>query len=329
MMKFVRESGGDECPNAFQRMLNRGLGNVTLASIRATMRKCYTLVGQRYVVYRVGRHWMVLDTLDPGLSRGLILFRTREIDTQMALERYIRPGMRIYDIGGNIGYYPLLELDNLRGSGQLVVLEPVPSNVSLLKANLALNGYHTTPVLEMACSNYTGRRKFYLSQQSNLGTFHPRGSAFITMTGESIEVETVTIPVLARRFGPPDLIRMDIEGHEVEVIDGMLPEIASGAYAPVIVFETHFDRYDAGHDMSEVLDRLFGLDYSVQLVSTTSDTVAHRLIQCGYNPGPRVATDAVHRTLFYDIRPNDAMEIICHSGGTRTVVLGRARAKYI
>ena len=34
--------------------------------------------------------------------------------------------------------------------------------------------------------------------------------------------------MLAERFGPPDLLRMDVEGHEVEVFEGMLDDIRRG-----------------------------------------------------------------------------------------------------
>jgi len=47
---------------------------------------------------------MLLDMEDAGLSRSLLLFRTREVDHKIMLERIVRPNMTIYDIGGNIGY---------------------------------------------------------------------------------------------------------------------------------------------------------------------------------------------------------------------------------
>jgi hypothetical protein len=116
---------------------------------------------------------------------------------------------------------------------------------------------------------------------------------------------------------------MDVEGHEVEVLEGMLDGISQGAYAPTIIFETHLDRYDAEHDMAAVLRKLFALGYSVPLVSSGSDAHSTRLVRLGYKPGRRIATDAVYRTLFSDIRPDDAIDIICRSGGIRTVVLSK------
>ncbi len=308
---------------AFQRASNRGPGTMLLAAGRTLISKLYRLVGQRYVTRRIHGYRMILDLHDPGISRGLMLFRTREVDHKVMLERIVRPGMRIFDIGGNIGYYPLMELSLLAGSGELVVIEPLPENVSLLERNLQLNNYVGVPVIQAALSNSLAEKTFYLSGHSNLGTFHPKGSAFESLTGTTLQVETLTVPLLAKRFGPPDLLRMDIEGHEVEVFESMLDDIFKGAYAPTVIFETHLDRYGAEHDMAAVLRRLFTLGYGVLLVSSASDRASERLVRLGYKPGQRIATDAVHRTLFSDIRPDDAIDIICHSGGVRTVVLAK------
>jgi FkbM family methyltransferase len=232
--------------------------------------------------------------------------------------------MRIFDIGGNIGYYPLMELSLLRGTGQLIVVEPVPQNVVLLKRNLELNGCMNIPVIEAALSNSAGKKIFHMSEHSNLGTFHPKGAVVSTLTKGTLEMVTVTIPMLAERFGPPDLLRMDIEGHEVEVFEGMLGDISKGAYAPIITFETHPDRYNSDHDMEAILRRLFTLGYRVPMMSSATDKATKRFMQLGYKPGLRIATDAVHRTMFADIRPDDATEIICRSGDVRTVTLAKA-----
>ena len=308
--------------SAFQRALARGGGAMLLATGRMILAAICRLFGKKYLTRRIHEYRMILDLNDPGLSRALILFRTREVDHKVMLERIVRPGMRIFDIGGNIGYYPLMELTLLAGSGQLVVIEPLPQNVALLERNLHLNGYHNVPVVEAAVSNVSSRRTFFLSEQSNLGTFHPTGAS--TLTGDTLDVETITVPILVERFGPPDLLRMDVEGHEVEVFDGMLDDIRKGRYAPTVIFETHPRRYGQEHDMAAVLNHLFQLGYGVPLVSSSSDEVSDRLMQIGYVPGQRIATDAMYRTMFFDIRPEHAIDLICHRGGIRTVVVAKS-----
>lgn len=309
--------------DAYRRASNRGFLPMMLAAGRAVLADVYRMMGRQFVQRRVNDYQMLLDMNDPGISRALMMFRTREVDHKVMLERVVRPGMRIFDIGGNIGYYPLMELGLLHGTGQLVVVEPLPQNVALLKRNLALNNCADVPVHQAALSNVATAKTFHLSKQSNLGTFHPKGTGAETLTGTTLEVETLTLPLLAQRYGPPDLIRMDIEGHEVEVIASMLEDIAAGAYAPIIVFETHLDRYGPDHDMAGVLKRLFALGYSTPMVSSAGDEASVRLEAMGYARGQRVATDAVYRTLFENIRADDAIDMICHGGGVRTVMLAK------
>ena len=280
-----------------------------------------SLLRRRYLQRRIHNYLMLLDIKDAGLSRSLLLFRTREVDHKVMMERIIRPGMTVFDIGGNIGYYPLMELKLLGGHGRLIVIEPSSSNVELLKRNLALNGYDGVPVIEAAVSDERGSRVFYLSKQSNLGTFHPTGTGATTLSGDTVTVTTTTVPDLAKEYGAPDLLRMDVEGHEVEVINGMIDDIRNKTYAPTIIFETHLSRYDDEHDMARALRALFALGYHVPLLSSSSDNGTERLKALGYRPGERIATDGIHRTLFSDIKADDAIDIICRTGGARTVIL--------
>ena len=305
-----------------ETIASRGLGVAIQAVCRVMMVAIeQKLLKRRFLLRQIHDWQMYLDVQDKGLSRSLFLFRTREVDHKVMLEKLIRPDMRIFDIGGNIGYYPLMELGLLDGTGQIVIVEPSADNVKLLKRNLELNGYMDIPVIEAAISNDVGLKQFHLSSQSNLGTFHPQGTGSETLTGEKIKVKTLTIPILAEKYGAPDLIRMDVEGHEVEVIEGMLNDIKAGKYAPSIIFETHLTRYGKDHDFVPVLECLFSLGYRVTELSSSSDGGSIRLKELGYAPGQRIATDGIYRTLFSDISHQDAISIICHTGGSRTVLL--------
>ncbi len=312
--------------SAFETVRDRGPIIMLQATGRLARATAERMLGSRYLMRPIHDFQMYLDANDRGLSRSLLLFRTREVDHYVMLKRIVRHGMMIFDIGGNIGYYPLMELRLLGGTGKLVVVEPSPDNVTLLRRNLELNGYGDVPVIAGAVSDGVGGREFFLSSQSNLGTFHPIGSGSETLTGTTIEVATYTVPGLAERFGKPDLIRMDVEGHEVEVLNGMLDGVRKGDMAPMVIFETHLSRYGPDHDMARTLQALFSLGYRVPLVSSSSDRGAEMLRSLGYKDEMRVATDGIYRTLFSEIKTEDAIPLICESGGLRTVVLSRADA---
>ncbi len=308
--------------SAYETMRDRGPLVMLSAIGRLGQAAAEQAFGRRFLLRSIHNYRMYLDLQDPGLSRSLLLFGTREVDHKIMLEKIVRPGMTIFDIGGNIGYYPLMELSLLRGTGKMVIAEPSPSNVALLRRNLDLNGYGDVLVLDAAVSDRPGRRNFYLSEQSNLGTFHPVGHGSETLTGGTVDVETLTVPIMTERFGPPDLLRMDVEGHEVEVLNGMIEDVSRGAYAPTVIFEPHLSRYSPGHDMAATLRALFSFGYRVPMLST-SDRGRALIAAKGYRPGERIATDGVYRTLFADISHDDAIDLLCNTGGARTVILAK------
>jgi hypothetical protein len=75
--------------------------------------------------------------------------------------------------------------------------------------------------------------------------------------------------------------------------------------------------------MAGILKRLFALGYGTPMVSSAGDEASVRLEAMGYPRGQRVPTDAVYRTLFENIRADDAIDMICHGGGVRTVMLAK------
>lgn len=282
------------------------------------------VLGRRFVARRVHDYRLWLDLRDRGISRTLLLFGTRELDHKIMLERVLRPGMTVFDIGANIGYYVLMELGLIGPAGRMIAVEPSPANVALLRRNLALNGAEgRVAVVEGAVSDRPDERRFFLSQQSNLNTFHADAAASSHLSGESITVPTFTVPQLAERHGAPDLIRMDVEGHEVEVLQGLLPAVEAGAKAPMVIFETHRSRYSAQHDMATVLRGLFACGYRVPLLASSSAEGTALIEARGYRGSPPIATDGVWRALFEDVAEDDAIDFICRCGGVRTVLLAK------
>ena len=225
--------------------------------------------GRRFLERRVHNYRLLLDLNDVGISRTLLLFGTREREHKHILEKVARPGMRVFDIGANIGYYAVMELGLIGPAGSLVAIEPSPANIGLLRKNLALNGYSNVEIIEAAISDQGGERLFYLSRESNLNTFHNVGSGVDHLSGERVKVKTLTVPEVAAKCGVPDLIRMDVEGHEVEVIRGMLPSIRNGVLAPMIIFETHLSRYSEQHSMAHVMKELFDSGYSTRYLASS------------------------------------------------------------
>lgn len=277
---------------------------------------------KRYLKRSIYNYKMFLDVKDAGISRSLLLHAERELDHKVMLEDIIKPGMTIFDVGANIGYYVLMEKKLLKGSGAVVAIEPSPVNTDLLKMNLSLNGIHDVPVYTMAISNQVEQKDFFLAKQSNLNTFHPTGTGAIHLSGKVITVDTETIPSLARKIKiKPDLIRMDVEGHELEVLEGLIEGIDRGDMKPAVIFETHLTRYTPDHDFSKTLKKLFDRGYQVKIASSSSTRGTRLLNELGYQSYRSIASDQVVRDLYRNLKNEDAIELICKTGGLRTVYL--------
>lgn len=301
----------------------RGITVTANAMLGAGLGGIQRLLGKRFVERRIYDYKMLLDLDDRGISRTLLLFGERELEHKIMLERVLRPGMTVLDIGANIGYYALMELRMIQPGGTLIAIEPSPSNVALLKRNLALNGHNDVEVHEMAVSNQVAKRKFFISEMSNLNTFHDTGTGALHLNGAAIDVETTTVPAVMRGRRP-DLIRMDVEGHEVEVLEGLLPAINDGSMAPMVIFETHLSRYSAEHDIGRPLREMFARGYKVPLAGSSSDRGTRIVMNHGYQPVLRIRSDGDDRAIFENVSPEHVLEMITMTGGLRTVLLAPA-----
>ena len=221
--------------SAISTMYKRGPAAVFGAAFYHFYGHLHSILGKRFLNKRIYDYRMYLDLQDRGISRTLLLFGERELEHKRMLEEVLKPGMCVLDIGANIGYYALMELNLIGKTGKLIAVEPSPSNIELLKRNLSLNGHSDIEIYNAAISNFSGNKLFHLSNMSNLNTFHDVGTGIEHLSGESLEVQTFTIPEIMKGRSL-DLIRMDVEGHEVEVLDGLLPAIENNEMSPMIIF---------------------------------------------------------------------------------------------
>jgi FkbM family methyltransferase len=154
---------------------------------------------------------------------------TYEFDKQIIFQKYITPGMVIYDVGANVGYYSLLSSILTGANGKVFSFEPVPRNIYFLKKHIALNKLDNVTVIDKAVSDKITKLKFSLSSNPSMG--------HISDDGE-IEVETINLDEFNRQGNLlPDLIKMDIEGAEYYALSGAKELLKEKK--PIIFLATH------------------------------------------------------------------------------------------
>ena len=125
-----------------QDLCNRGISTMLKYLLKRGLYEFRKRVlKQRFVEINVHNYRMIVDLNDPGISRTLILFGTREMDHIYVLNKELSPGNVVIDLGANVGYYALMEANLVGNGGYVYAIEPSPSNVDMLRKNISLNDY--------------------------------------------------------------------------------------------------------------------------------------------------------------------------------------------
>jgi FkbM family methyltransferase len=153
-----------------------------------------------------------------------------EYHKQRALQRQLKVGEVVYDIGANVGFYSLLSSVLVGDTGHVYSFEPFPDNLRELRKHLELNHVGNCTVVDAAVSSVDGEAAFDPSDHRCKGHLASNGI---------LCVRTLTLDRLIQEKGmrPPNLMKIDIEGAEYECLRGAAGVIHE--YAPVIFLATH------------------------------------------------------------------------------------------
>tara|TARA_X000000950_G_scaffold289477_1_gene413957 strand:+ start:2176 stop:3156 length:981 start_codon:yes stop_codon:yes gene_type:complete len=314
----------------FDILTNRGLATLISSIINLLhlnlLRKIFN---KKLIIKKVNEYKMYLLTNDNGISRSLILFGKREEDKMYILNKIFKKDMNIFDIGANIGYYTIFFLIKIK-KGKILAIEPSSENLKLCKKNVELNNLSMKNInfIPAGVSNINAKKTFFMSRQSNLHTFNIEGSAKRHLNGESRVVKTFTVHSLSKKFFVPNLIRMDVEGHECQIISGMLKYIKKGIFKPHICFEPHITSYSKNNNFSLTLTNLFKLGYYTHLLSSNANSGTKKIINLTkIKPLKILKSDGEKRAIFKNIKPEDTINILTKLGGARTVLLSPCKRK--
>lgn len=185
-----------------------------------------------------------------------------ERPVQDALASLVRRGVVCYDVGANLGFYSVL-LGRLCGpTGSVYAFEPVPGNAAMIERNARLNRMANINVLRVALSRADGRGELLLARHNGGAVL--RGAGVPPDLAGHVAVETRALDTLvdAREIEPPDVVKIDVEGAEMDVLQGMQKVLRSRA--PAIVLELD-DETEAACERKLAACRSFlgALDYRV------------------------------------------------------------------
>lgn len=155
------------------------------------------------------------------------------------LTRHLAPGMTVFDVGANAGYYTVLAGRRVGPTGRVVAIEPLLCNVQHLARNVALNRLDNVAIVTAAVSDHFGVANFALGANCAMGHLADDDMSEIRTGAHASApltlVATITLDSLVDRIGrQPDLVKIDVEGAEMEVLRGAVDTL-SGARCTIFL----------------------------------------------------------------------------------------------
>ena len=202
---------------------------------------------------------------DAGSGSEHFLSGAYERPVQEAIASMVRSGDVCYDIGANLGFFSLLFSRFAGPGGSVYAFEPVPGNADAIERNARINGLENVKILRIALCQVDGTAELLLAHHVGGATLQSAGVP-PDLAG-SLMVHTASVDTLVRNqeLPPPNIVKIDVEGAELDVLRGM--ERVLRNWAPAVIAEVD-DQTAAGCEqkVSSCQTFLRGLGYHVELL---------------------------------------------------------------
>jgi FkbM family methyltransferase len=138
---------------------------------------------------------------------------------QALIAALLRPGDVVLDVGAHLGLYALPASRLVGPQGAVHAFEPVAGLAGLLRANAAMNGAANVRVHQVALSDRSGMVDIRVNRESGLSSLAPTGRG-LAIGIEPVPAMTLDEAAAAEGIAGVRLLKIDVEGHEAEVLRG-------------------------------------------------------------------------------------------------------------
>jgi FkbM family methyltransferase len=212
----------------------------------------------------------VIDPHDNVMAPQLIVYRQWEPDLSSLIKSLCKPDTIFVDVGANFGYFSCLAGAKIGtgGKGQVFSIEPNPKLVGLLNTNVQIN-WSMAPVHvhAVAASDQSGEATLFIPTTG-------AANASLSYGSENSERVTVTTQRLDDIINPElviDVMKIDVEGHEVSALKGALQIIKNSPNIVIIMEWSIGQMTNAGHKIDDIITLLNDLNLKAYDIPWSGD----------------------------------------------------------
>lgn len=205
----------------------RDLNSVTRTQVEEMSRRTAKVVPYNKIVWArvLGRYNLMLDTTDLSVAMPIALDGYWEMWMTRCVINHVKEGWGAIDVGASFGYYTMLLADLVGERGEVEAWEPNARVAAMLRRSLLMNGELSPRVLirDAAASDSNGTGYLSVPGRTDLGGagIDPKGAPPIVrnLNADSANVELKRLD--ETKLKRVDFIKIDAEGHEPQIWNGM------------------------------------------------------------------------------------------------------------
>ena len=187
-----------------------------------------------------------------------VKYIVHEIYNWQVYDRFFTPlkSFIVVDVGAHFGIYTVKAAKKVGVEGLVIAVEAENGNYKFLNRNIRINRYRNVIPLKLALSSFEGQSKLYVRSFG--------GHSLVRKTNDAIDVSVTTLAKLLSRIGVNrvDLMKIDVEGAELEVLKGAEELLNSKKIFRIVIAAYH------SQTQAEGLTRyLTAFDYEVKLLT--------------------------------------------------------------
>jgi len=170
------------------------------------------------------------------------------------VQEHLKQGDSFVDIGANVGFISMCASQCVGEEGKVFSFEPVDTTAALLRKSIEVNGIKNTELFGVGLSNASGEAPIFKPDAVNRGAVSLAG----TTAKEQLPEQVVTLKRLDEVLSPEQwqkvsLVKIDVEGWELEVLQGATGLIEKTGHTPVFIVEYDGDRKERARALYEYL----------------------------------------------------------------------------
>lgn len=249
-------------------LIKRGVSKAREDGVRSFLDSAHTYLRRKVMLYR-GVMTLPADPTNTRfvvdeaafMSKNLTRFREERRELSEIIEE-LKDGDVFYDVGANTGLYSCI-VANSCDQCRVVAFEPYPPNITKLIKNVKLNGLEHISIVETALSDTSGTTPISTPEEPTPG--HGTSSITDELSDMSVPTARGDELITKRQMPPPNIVKIDVEGAEPLVVDGLATALSEDR-CRLVLCELHPpDLSEYGSSVSGMREKFEALGFSVEL----------------------------------------------------------------